>query len=140
MAASLTPIRHIPTRTRRRSPTSSEILSIFLIGSALVYMFGKWVGNTKQGWTLWAAMFVLFSAGYFAAVSFEQAGNPTIASQAHVATAASPSQPGGNMEGKEVRFGIPDSALFATVTTDASAGRCKQLARLVHAVGWSGAR
>ncbi len=101
-----------------------EILSILLIGSALVYMFGKWVGNTKQGWSLWAAMFILFSIGYFTAVIAEQKGNSLIASAAHVALAAtnSPYQPGGNMEGKEVRFGIVDSSLFATITTDASCG------------------
>ncbi|MGH2387990.1 MAG: potassium-transporting ATPase subunit KdpA [Chloroflexota bacterium] len=118
-----------------------EMLSIFMIGSGLVYMFGKWVGNTKQGWSIWAAMFVLFSFGYFTAVIAEQNGNPLIAARAHVAIAAGvpaqpasyhgayvpPStvnayQPGGNMEGKEVRFGIVDSALFATITTDASCG------------------
>ncbi len=116
-----------------------EMLSIFLIGSGLVYMFGKWVGNTKQGWSIWAAMFILFSLGFFVAVGAEQKGNTLIASQAHTALAAgvpvqpssyhgsyqAPSdadQPGGNMEGKEVRFGIIDSALFATITTDASCG------------------
>jgi K+-transporting ATPase ATPase A chain len=99
-----------------------EMLSIFLLGSGLVYMFGKWVGNTKQGWALWAAMFVLFSAGYFTAVGFEQNGNHLIASHAHVQTVATSSQPGGNMEGKEVRFGIVDSAMWATITTDASCG------------------
>ena len=60
------------------------MLSIFLIGSALVYMFGKWVGNTRQGWSIWAAMFILFSVGYFVAVGAEQNGNALIASQAHV--------------------------------------------------------
>ncbi|HLJ69624.1 MAG TPA: potassium-transporting ATPase subunit KdpA [Chloroflexota bacterium] len=100
----------------------AEILSILLIGSALVYMFGKWVGNTKQGWAIWAAMFVLFTAGYFVAAGFEQNGNHLIASRAHVQTVATATQPGGNMEGKEVRFGIDGSALFATVTTDASCG------------------
>ncbi|HEX8918184.1 MAG TPA: potassium-transporting ATPase subunit KdpA [Chloroflexota bacterium] len=99
-----------------------EMLSIFLLGSGLVYMFGKWVGNTKQGWTLWAAMFVLFSGGFFTAVGFEQNGNHLIASQAHVQTVATSTQPGGNMEGKEVRFGIVDSAMWATITTDASCG------------------
>jgi K+-transporting ATPase ATPase A chain len=67
-------------------------------------------------------MFILFSIGYFVAVGAEQHGNPLIASRAHVLTAASATQPGGNMEGKEVRFGVADSALFATVTTDASDG------------------
>jgi len=99
-----------------------EILSIFLIGSGLVYMFGKWVGNTKQGWSIWAAMFILFSLGYFVAVGAEQKGNGLIASRAHYTTAASATQSGGNMEGKEVRFGIADSALFTTITTDASCG------------------
>src|SRR5207253_1007882 len=60
--------------------------------------------------------------GYFVAVGAEQHGNQLIASQAHVLTAASPTQPGGNMEGKEVRFGIADSAMYATETTDASCG------------------
>jgi len=87
-----------------------------------VYMFGKWVGNTRQGWSIWAAMFILFSMGYFVAVGAEQNGNVLIASRAHVATAASATQPGGNMEGKETRFGIAASALFVTVTTDASCG------------------
>ncbi len=99
-----------------------EMISIFLIGSGLVYMFGKWVKDVKQGWAIWAAMFVLFSAGYFFAVSFEQNGNHLIASKAHVATVATSTQPGGNMEGKEVRFGVPMSAMFATITTDASCG------------------
>jgi K+-transporting ATPase ATPase A chain len=99
-----------------------EILSIFLIGSALVYMFGRWVKDTKQGWAIWAAMFILFSAGYFLAVSFEQNGNHLIASRAHVTTVQTATQPGGNMEGKEVRFGISVSAMFATITTDASCG------------------
>ncbi len=99
-----------------------EMLSIFLIGSALVYMFGKWVKDTRQGWSIWAAMFILFSVGYFVAVGAEQKGNSLIASRAHYATAAGGGQSGGNMEGKEVRFGITASALFATITTDASCG------------------
>jgi len=99
-----------------------QMLSIFLIGSALVYMFGRWIKDTKQGWVIWGAMFVLFSAGFFFAVGFEQAGNPVIAAKAGVATRKTANQPGGNMEGKEVRFGIVDSAMFATITTDASCG------------------
>jgi K+-transporting ATPase ATPase A chain len=99
-----------------------EIISELIIGSALVYMFGRWLKDTKQGWALWAAMFILFSVGYFVTVSYEQHGNHLIASKAHVATVQSATQPGGNMEGKEVRFGIPASALFATTTTDASDG------------------
>ncbi len=100
----------------------AEIVSIFLLGSALVYMFGKWVGDTRQGWAIWATMFALFSVGYFVANGAEQNGNVSIASRAGVATMASATQSGGNMEGKEVRFGIADSAIFATITTDASCG------------------
>jgi K+-transporting ATPase ATPase A chain len=99
-----------------------EILSELIIGSGLVYMFGKWVKDTKQGWALWAAMFILFSVGYITAVIAEQNGNHLIASRAHVQTEATGTQLGGNMEGKEVRFGIGASALFATTTTDASDG------------------
>jgi len=99
-----------------------QILSIFAIAAALVYTFGKWVGATKQGWSIWAAMFILFSLGYFVAVGAEQNGNALLAARAHYTTAASATQPGGNMEGKEVRFGIADSALYADVTTDASCG------------------
>jgi K+-transporting ATPase ATPase A chain len=99
-----------------------EILSVFLIGSALVYMFGRWVKSTRQGWAIWGAMFALFSAGYFFCVGFEQYGNHQLAAKAHVATVAGAGQPGGNMEGKEVRFGIVDSSIFATITTDASCG------------------
>ena len=115
-----------------------EMLSFICVGSAIVYMFGKWVGNTKQGWAIWAAMFVLFSVGYFTVVGAEQKGNTLIAGRAHSALIAGvpvqaasvhvpalPAdayQPGGNMEGKETRFGIVDSSLFATLTTDASCG------------------
>ena len=79
------------------------------------------VGNARQGWVLFAAMSILFLAGVFVCYHFEAAGNPLVARQG-VMTAATAGQPGGNMEGKEVRFGIPASALFATVTTDASCG------------------
>ncbi len=99
-----------------------EMLSIFLLGSGLVYMFGKWVGNTRQGWSIWAAMFILFTLGFAVVAGGEQNGNTLVASAAHYQTAATATQPGGNMEGKEVRFGIAASALFATITTDASCG------------------
>jgi len=99
-----------------------EMLSIFLLGSGLVYMFGKWVGNTRQGWAIWAAMFILFTLGFAVIVGGEQNGNTLAASAAHYQTAATATQPGGNMEGKEVRFGITASALFADITTDASCG------------------
>ncbi|MDY7226421.1 potassium-transporting ATPase subunit KdpA [Hyalangium rubrum] len=91
-----------------------QMLSIFAIPSALTYTYGKMAGDTKQGWVLFAAMSVLFFAGVTAAYAAEAQGNAALA-QAQVAQA-------GNLEGKEVRFGIPASALFATVTTDASCG------------------
>ncbi len=94
---------------------------IFLIPGALTYTFGKMVGDTRQGWAILAAFTVMFLAGVFVAYRFEQAGNPQLA-KLGLETAATPGQPGGNYEGKEVRFGIAGSALFATVTTDASCG------------------
>jgi K+-transporting ATPase ATPase A chain len=98
-----------------------QMLSIFLIPAALTYTFGKMVGNIRQGWALLAAMSLLFFAGVFTSYHFEQAGNPQVAAQG-IQTQASSTQSGGNMEGKETRFGIVNSALFATVTTDASCG------------------
>jgi potassium-transporting ATPase potassium-binding subunit len=98
-----------------------EIIFIFLIPAALTYTFGKMVKDTRQGWALFAAMSLLFFAGALVTYHAEQTGNPVIAHMG-VETRASADQPGGNMEGKEVRFGIPGSALFATVTTDASCG------------------
>jgi K+-transporting ATPase ATPase A chain len=98
-----------------------ETLFIFLIPAGLTYTFGRMVGDTRQGWALLAAMSVLFLAGVFVTYPAEQAGNPVLA-RLGVARAATPGQPGGNMEGKEVRFGIPASALFAVATTDASCG------------------
>ncbi len=94
---------------------------IFLIPAALTYTFGKMVGDTRQGWAVFAAYSVMFLIGVFVCYHFEQAGNPII-SKLGVQTAASADQSGGNMEGKETRFGIANSALFATVTTDASCG------------------
>ena len=94
---------------------------IFLIPGALTYTFGKMVGDTRQGWAIFAAFSVMFLIGVFVVYHFEQAGNPMVANLG-VQTAAGQGQPGGNMEGKEVRFGIANSALFATVTTDASCG------------------
>src|SRR5215470_14788720 len=94
---------------------------IFVIPGALTYTFGKMVGDTRQGWAIFAAFSVMFLIGVFVCYHFEQAGNPMVA-KLGVQTAAGDGQPGGNMEGKEVRFGIANSALFATVTTDASCG------------------
>ncbi len=98
-----------------------QMVSIFLIPAGLTYTFGKMVKNTKQGWALFAAMSTLFFIGVSVCYSAEQKGNPQVA-QMHVMTAATATQSGGNMEGKETRFGIANSALFATVTTDASCG------------------
>jgi K+-transporting ATPase ATPase A chain len=94
---------------------------IFVIPGALTYTFGKMVGDTRQGWAIFAAFSVMFLIGVFVCYHFEQAGNPMV-SNLGVQSAAGGGQPGGNMEGKETRFGIANSALFATVTTDASCG------------------
>jgi potassium-transporting ATPase potassium-binding subunit len=101
-----------------------ESIAIFLIPAGLTYTFGKMVGSTKQGWAIFAAMSVIFLAGAFFVYGAEQTGNPTLANlgvdQAyHTGNQASS---GGNMEGKEVRFGIADSSIWATATTDASNG------------------
>ncbi len=99
-----------------------QMLSIFLLPAGLTYMFGKMVKDTKQGWSLLIAMYALFLVGVFICYYAEAQGNPHIAAQ-HVETATSIlGDLGGNMEGKEVRFGLANSALFATVTTDASCG------------------
>ena len=92
-----------------------QMLSIFAIGSALTYHLGRETKNQKHGWSVWTAMFVMFLAGVLLCWWAESRGNP-IHHQLGVAAAD------GNMEGKEVRFGILESSLFATVTTDASCG------------------
>jgi K+-transporting ATPase ATPase A chain len=98
-----------------------SVFTIFLIPSALVYMLGRMVKNTRHGWSVWAAMFALFFAGTATVYWAEARGNPTHAARGiDVATTAL--SPGGNMEGKEVRFGIANSALFSVVTTAASCG------------------
>ena len=94
---------------------------IFVIPGALTYTFGKMVGDTRQGWAIFAAFSVMFLIGVFVCYHFEQAGNPIVGNLG-VQTTATSGQSGGNMEGKETRFGIANSALFATVTTDASCG------------------
>jgi len=98
-----------------------QMLLIFSIGGALTNMFGRMVGSEKQGWAIFAVMGLLFLAGTAVIYQQEAPGNPAFAT-AHVDQSASALQSGGNMEGKEVRFGIADSALFATITTDASCG------------------
>ena len=98
-----------------------EMLSILLIPGALCYTFGMMVGDTRQGWAILAAMTLVFVALVFVAVPAEQSGNPALAAL-NVDQSASVSQSGGNMEGKETRFGITNSALWAVVTTSASNG------------------
>ena len=96
-----------------------QVLLIFSLGSGLTYTLGKMTGSQKHGWAVWSAMVVLFLAGVLLVYSAEARGNPLLQG---VDQKVSATQPGGNMEGKEVRFGIADSALFAAVTTDASCG------------------
>jgi K+-transporting ATPase ATPase A chain len=95
------------------------LFSIFAISAGLTYTLGGMTGSPKHGWAVWAAMAVLFLTGVTTAYWAEARGNPLLAGTDQVVSAM---QPGGNMEGKEVRFGIANSALFATVTTDASCG------------------
>jgi K+-transporting ATPase ATPase A chain len=96
-----------------------EMFCIFAIGSGLTYTLGRMTGSQRHGWAVWAAMAILFMAGVTVAYWAEARGNPLLAGTDQK---AGPMQPGGNMEGKEVRFGIANSALFATITTDASCG------------------
>jgi potassium-transporting ATPase potassium-binding subunit len=105
------------------TPLSSffQMLAILLIPAALTYTFGKMVGDTRQGWALFAAMTIIFVVMLFAGYAAEAAGNPRLAALG-VDQTASELNPGGNMEGKEVRFGIANSALWATATTAASNG------------------
>jgi len=98
-----------------------SMFAIFMIPSALTYLLGRMVKSQKHGWAVWAAMFVLFFGGVSTAYWAEARGNPIHAARG-VDTTSSATNPGGNMEGKEVRFGIANSALYATVTTDASCG------------------
>jgi K+-transporting ATPase ATPase A chain len=96
-----------------------EMFCIFSIGAGLTYTLGRMTGSQRHGWAVWAAMAILFLAGVTVAYWAEARGNPLLAQTDQRVTAT---QAGGNMEGKEVRFGIANSALFATVTTDASCG------------------
>jgi potassium-transporting ATPase potassium-binding subunit len=98
-----------------------ELVAIFAIGAALTNVLGRMVRDERQGWAIFAAMGLLFLAGATTAYWSEAHGNPAMAAF-NVASAASALQPGGNMEGKEARFGPALSALWATVTTDTSCG------------------
>ena len=97
-----------------------EMFAIFAIGAGLTYTLGRMTGSPAHGWAVWSAMAILFLAGVTVAYWAEAQGNPLYPST--IAQHSTNAQPGGNMEGKEVRFGIANSALFATVTTDASCG------------------
>ena len=104
-----------------------QMILIFAIPSGLTYTLGRMTKTPRHGWAIWSAMAALFLIGVVAAYTAESRGNPEIASIASAQTgavdqSASTLQPGGNMEGKETRFGIANSALFATITTDASCG------------------
>jgi K+-transporting ATPase ATPase A chain len=98
-----------------------QIVLIFSLGASLTNVFGRMVGDQRQGWAVFAVMAVLFLGGVLVAYWAEAAGNPAIA-KLGVDTNASAMQAGGNMEGKDVRFGIANSALFAVITTAASCG------------------
>ena len=98
-----------------------EMLAILSIGAGLTHTFGKMVGDRKQGWALFAVMAILFLAGAAPAIWAEQHGNPQFTKMG-IDQHASTTQSGGNMEGKETRFGIVESAMWATVTTDTSCG------------------
>jgi len=96
-----------------------SLFSIFAISAGLTYTLGRMTGSPRHGWAVWSAMAVLFLVGVLVTYWSEARGNPLLAGTDQTVSAM---QPGGNMEGKEVRFGIANSALFATVTTDASCG------------------
>src|SRR5450755_3608472 len=98
-----------------------QMFLIFVIPGAITYTFGRMVRDTRQGWAVFAAMTVLWFAGVVVAYKAEQTGTPMLARNG-IEQTASDTQAGGNMEGKETRFGISQSALFAVVTTDASCG------------------
>ena len=96
-----------------------QIVLIFAIPAGLTYTLGRMTGSPRHGWSVWGAMAILFLVGVTAAYAAESSGNPLLVG---IDQTASDQHSGGNMEGKEVRFGIANSALFATVTTDASCG------------------
>ena len=98
-----------------------QIILIFVIPAGLTYTFGVMVGDRRQGWVIFSACAAMFLAGVFVCYWAEQSGNPTL-DKLGIERQATVSQSGGNMEGKETRFGIAASTLFATVTTDASCG------------------
>jgi K+-transporting ATPase ATPase A chain len=98
-----------------------EMIAIFAIPGALFYLFGKMAGETRQGWVLWIVSSIIFLVAFCIVMPAEQLGNPQLAAL-NVNQSVTDTQSGGNMEGKEVRFGIVQSTMFADVTTDASCG------------------
>ena len=111
-----------------------QMLAIFVIPAGLTYTFGKMVKNTRQGWAIFGAMALMFIGGLAICYWAEAKGNPNVA-DIGVMTQPTADQPGGNMEGKETRFGIANSALFATVTTDASCGAVNSMHDSFTALG-----
>ena len=111
-----------------------SMLAIFVIPAGITWTYGRMVKNARHGWALWSAMFVLFFAGTLVAYRAEARGNPIHAARG-VDVVASAGNPGGNMEGKEVRFGIANSSLYATVTTDASCGAVNSMHDSVTPIG-----
>ena len=111
-----------------------QMLAIFLVPAALCFTFGRVVGDRRQGWTILGVMSVLFVVGAIAAMAFEQQGNPQFAALG-VDQASTALQAGGNMEGKETRFGIAASGLFAAITTAASCGAVNSMHDSFTALG-----
>lgn len=112
-----------------------QMLLIFIIPAGLTYTFGQLVKDTRQGWALLAAMFAFFIVGTTICYHFEAAGNPCIANLGVNCSTATLGDLGGNMEGKEIRFGLANSALFATITTDASCGAVNSMHDSYTALG-----
>jgi K+-transporting ATPase ATPase A chain len=99
-----------------------ELLSIIVVPAALTHTFGRMVGRTREGWMLFSVMSLLFVAGLVGCYWAEQSGNPVTSGPAHYSTVATATQPGGNMEGKEVRFGIGESVLNTVTTSNTATG------------------
>ena len=111
-----------------------EMYSLLIVASALTWTYGRMIKRQAHGWALWAAMFVIFAGGVATTYWAEGRGNP-IHAAAGVAVTPSAGNPGGNMEGKEVRFGIANSALWAVATTDASNGSVNAMHDSFTAIG-----
>jgi len=111
-----------------------QMIAIFVIPAGLTYTLGRMVKHQRHGWAIWGAMFILFFAGTSTAYWAEARGNPIHAAEG-LDVKASALQPGGNMEGKEVRFGIVASALYAVITTDASCGAVNAMHDSFTAIG-----